>query len=69
MNAVKTEALILRGKKQTLQILDRAYARMTNGGKGFSHREHQAEKISCDICGKVVGRGRLDKHQQTAACK
>jgi hypothetical protein len=42
---------------------------MTNGGNGLSHQEHQAEKVGCNICGKVVRRARLAKHQQTAICK
>jgi hypothetical protein len=69
MNAIKTEAMILQGKKQMAQISERAYARTTNGGEGLSHQEHQAEKVSCDKCGKIIGRGRLEKHQQTATCK
>jgi hypothetical protein len=64
-----TMAMILQGKKQMTQISERAYARMTNGGEGLSHQEHQAEKVSCDKCGKIIGRGRLEKHQQTATCK
>jgi hypothetical protein len=54
MNAKKTEALIQPGKKLTLKISDRAYTRMTNGGKGPSHQEHQVEKVGCKICRKVV---------------
>jgi len=32
-------------------------------------REQQAQKIECPICGSVVSRNSISRHQQTAKCK
>jgi hypothetical protein len=68
MNALKTEAMIIKGGKVYEAISNVAYNRKVTG-TGMTHRERSLEKIECNCCGELVGRQYIRKHQQTAKCK
>lgn len=64
MNVVKTEVMVVKGGKVQNMISTEAYQRKTTG-KGGTHRERSQEKIQCKLCGDLVSRQNLIKHQQT----
>jgi hypothetical protein len=68
MNAAKTEAMVVKGGKVYEQLSKEAYARKATG-TGATHRERSLEKIQCNLCGDLIGRQHLIKHQQTKKCK
>ena len=68
MNALKTEAMTIKGGKVYEAISDEAYKRRKTG-TGMTHREWNLEKIECNLCGELVGRQYMTKHQQTTKCK
>ena len=68
MNAVKTEVMIVKGGKVYNSISTEAYERRVTG-YGATHRERSLEKIQCNLCGDLVGRQHLLKHQLTKKCK
>jgi Reverse transcriptase (RNA-dependent DNA polymerase) len=68
MNVVKTEVMVVKGEKVQNMISTEAYQRKTTG-KGGTHRERSQEKNQCKLCGDLVSRQYLIKHQQTKKCK
>jgi hypothetical protein len=68
MNVVKTEVMVVEGGKVKNMISTEAYQRKTTGKRG-THRERSQEKIQCKLCGDLVSRQYLIKHQQTKKCK
>ena len=67
MNAIKTEFMVATGTSMANKLSTVAYNRKITGA-GKSHRERQAEKLCCTLCGSICARANMTKHQKTRKC-
>ena len=60
-NAKKTKAMVTVGCVDTIEQSTQAYGRRI-GGVGKNHREREAEKVACPLCGVFLQRKSLRNH-------
>ena len=60
-NEKKTKYMVFRGPAAPFSLSDKAYARRCTG-KGESYEERRKAQVKCDICGKEMKQGSLQRH-------
>ena len=60
-NETKTKYMVFRGPTPPKEICKVAYDRM-NSGVGKTYEERRREAVKCEICGKNMKRGSLQRH-------
>ena len=69
-NELKTKFMILRGAEAPRALEDEVYDKIRRRGRGvrmrFGEKESWAkQKVTCEICGKTLARGSLQRHMET----
>lgn len=59
----------LHGKKNDMSLV--LAARWSDPAAGRRHAEamHRVERVPCDLCGRKIMRGHMDRHRGSAQCK
>jgi len=68
MNDVKTKAMIVEGAKAPKMQSKEAFDRL-HTGEGKSSLERKAENVQCRLCGLMLQRQNLEKHQSRKTCE
>jgi len=68
MNEVKTKAMIVEGAKAPKMQSKEAFDRL-HTGEGKTSLERKAENVQCRLCGLMLQRRNLEKHQSRKTCE
>ena len=63
-NETKTKFMVFRGPAPPKAMNNNAYRRMKTG-RGKTYEEQRKQKVACNICGKVITQGALQRHMKT----